>query len=452
MKLKLFSLLVVFLTFKVNAQNWSTAWAGGVQYYLEGNIVYSNKITKMDTVNGRLRFYFSPLWFTNHKPGVAPWCSILNHTSKVGQYMLSDGSGNEKFLNIFGDTLLIRTQAALNDEWIFYTYPNGAVVKAKVVKKDLVPVVNIQDSVKWIELNYFDSTGSFSAKDYNGLQIAISKNRGWLKRFTMNEFPFYETVKNSIDSLVGLSNPNRGFFVNYSDAIYHYEIGDEWCYSRYSSNTPPKEFTRVKIIGKITNPDFTVYTCTKKTKWEDFDTSWFSFVQDQFTVATVNNYETPFWGVQIGSIDNIWPFVRGIRTYRTGSDSCTKVEADYGGYYNYYVMGVDLYYTYSSQGGVQWNNKTITYIKKGNNVWGTPFDFGTLSSGPIMVGSTTSIYPNPVKDILHFSRTGTYEVCDITGKLLLRTIDATQLDVSSLSPGIYFITDSTGRRAKIVKE
>jgi len=90
--------------------------------------------------------------------------------------------------------------------------------------------------------------------------------------------------------------------------------------------------------------------------------------------------------------------------------------------------------------------------KKGNKTWGTPFDFGTLSSGPILVGSTTSIYPNPVKDILHFSRPGTYEVCDITGKLLLRAIDATQLDVSSLSPGIYFITDSEGRRAKIVKE
>lgn len=452
MKLKLFSLLVVFLTFKVNAQNWSTAWAGGVQYYLEGNTVYSNKITKIDTVNGRLRFYFSPLWFTNHKPGVAPWCSILNHTSKVGQYMLIDGSGNEKFINIFGDTLLIKTQASLNDEWTFYTYANGATVKAKVIRKDKVPVVDIQDSVKWIELNFYDSTGTFSAKDYNGLQLVLSKNRGWVKRFTMNEFPFYETVKNSVDTLVGLSNPNRGFFVNYSDAIYNYEVGDEWGYSRFASTTPPKEFTSMKIIGKTPFPDYTVYTYTKKTKWQDFDTTWYSFVQDEFTIATVANYETPFWGVQIGSIDNIWPFVKGIRAYKTGSDSCTKVEADFGGYYNYYVMGVDLYYTYSSQGGVQWNDKTITYIKKGNKTWGTPFDFGSLSTGNIPSGSTAAVYPNPVKDILHFSQKGTYEVYDITGKLQLRAVSNTQLDVSSLALGIYFVTDGLGSRAKIVKQ
>ncbi|MBP6303709.1 MAG: T9SS type A sorting domain-containing protein [Bacteroidia bacterium] len=447
-------LIVVFLLLNIfaNAQNWSTAWNGGVQYYLAGGSVYSFRITKTDTVNGWLRYAFSPLWFSNRKPGVSPWCGILNHTSKVGQYMLTKGDGEEHFVTVTGDTLLLRTRTELHDEWIFYTYPNGAVVKAKVIKKDLVTVVDIQDSVKWIELNYYDSTGAFSAKDYNGLQMAISKNRGWLKRFTMNEFPFYETVKNSLDSLVGLSNPNRGFFVNYSDAIYNYEVGDEWCYSRYASETPPKEFALIKITGKTAYIDSTVYACDKKTKWEDFDTSWFTFEQYQFSIMNTNNFETPFWGVQIGSIDNIWPFVKGIRANKYGSDSCTQVGSDLGGYYQYYVFGVDRYYTYSSMGGVQWNNKSITYIKKGNIVWGTPFDFGALSTGHFPQAGIIQLYPNPVKDVLYFTQPGEYTVYDLTGKQLLKENHTTQLSLSHLQPGIYFITDSAGRRAKIVKE
>jgi hypothetical protein len=157
-------------------------------------------------------------------------------------------------------------------------------------------------------------------------------------------------------------------------------------------------------------------------------------------------------GVQIGSIDNIWPFVKGIRTYRTGWDSCTKIESDYGGYYQYYVMGVDQYFTYSSMGGVQWNNKSITYIKKGNTVWGTPFDFGALSTGHFPRAGIIQLYPNPVKDKLYFTQPGVYTVYDLTGKQLLKENHTTQLSLSHLQPGIYFITDTEGRRAKIVKE
>ena len=62
------------------------------------------------------------------------------------------------------------------------------------------------------------------------------------------------------------------------------------------------------------------------------------------------------------------------------------------------------------------------------------------------------MYPNPVKNELYFNENGNYEVHDITGGLLLRKYDVKQLDVSTLAPGIYFITDSAGRRAKIVKE
>ena len=452
MKAKLIFLFFTVFCLNAHAQNWSTAWAGGVQYYLQGNNVFSCKVTKIDTVGGKLRYYFSPLWFTNHKPGVQPWCSILNHTSKVGQYMLTSLNGDEQFINIFGDTLLIKTQAELNDEWIFYTYPNGAVVKAKVMRKDWAPVVDIQDSVKWIELNYFDSAGVFSTKEYNSLQVAISKNHGWIKRFTMNEFPFYETIKNSVDSLVGLSNPNRGFFINYSDAIYNYEVGDEWCYSRNSSTTPPKEFTFVKITGKSSNTDFTVYTYIRKTKWEDFDTLWYTFDQGQFTVNNVNNYETPFWGVQVGSLDNTWPFIKGIRGYRTGSDSCTKVEADFGGYYNYYVLGVDRYFTYSSMGGVQWDNKSITYIKKGNKIWGTPFNFGSLGMDETIGKSSFTVYPNPVKGVVLLNKKGNYAITDLTGKKLIEVKDAVSIDMTNLPMGIYFIYDATGGRAKLMKQ
>ena len=62
------------------------------------------------------------------------------------------------------------------------------------------------------------------------------------------------------------------------------------------------------------------------------------------------------------------------------------------------------------------------------------------------------LHPNPVKDKLYFTQPGEYTVYDLTGKQLLKENHTTQLSLSHLQPGIYFITDTEGRRAKIVKE
>lgn len=93
-------------------------------------------------------------------------------------------------------------------------------------------------------------------------------------------------------------------------------------------------------------------------------------------------------------------------------------------------------------------------------------DFTTPFTGTISLSSNDleqknkniEIFPNPVKDILHFSEeVSTIKIVDLSGKTLKQSIDSGKsVDVSKLSKGNYLITivTKTGQNItkKIVKE
>ena len=70
--------------------------------------------------------------------------------------------------------------------------------------------------------------------------------------------------------------------------------------------------------------------------------------------------------------------------------------------------------------------------------------------------TSLQVYPNPTRDILHFSLATPFEIRDIQGRMLLKNDKAVEsVNINSLPSGIYFITLSTERGKtvkKIIKE
>lgn len=119
------------------------------------------------------------------------------------------------------------------------------------------------------------------------------------------------------------------------------------------------------------------------------------------------------------------------------------------------------------------NNTNFTYYSSFNNPnlgciqvddvaysvanWTNVHPFSTFSTFCATVGvdeqvaATLSIYPNPTKGELFFSKTIAGEVLDITGKTLIQFPMTRTLDLSQLADGVYLIRTTRGTVNRIVK-
>lgn len=367
--------ILFFITFLLSSlysvsQNWTTAYNQGVQYFRDHSMFMSFHVVNHDTVGQFSRFTFDAVLFKNYWNKQQEYCSIYNHTSRIGQYLLVDGSGDERIVNVFNDTMLIKTLGHLNEEWVFYKYSNGATVKARVIHVDITNVVGVMDSVKHIQITYFDSTGAAAYKPFNGFSFIISKNYGWVKKTVFNAFPVNENeIILSADSLVGLSNPNRGLFINLSDAVYKYEIGDEWHYNQYYDTY--KALCIRKVIGKVEHSDSVMYIFrTAVRSRTQFDSS----KVDTLVIKSIQNSIIKPYDARYSYLGNTtlikltYPCV-----YFDKSDSCASVTSDACNTVAYYLTGVGYFSQYSSMGGATTSGKILQYVKKGGTIWGTPF-------------------------------------------------------------------------------
>jgi hypothetical protein len=100
----------------------------------------------------------------------------------------------------------------------------------------------------------------------------------------------------------------------------------------------------------------------------------------------------------------------------------------------------------NNQNGIPESEETIlTYIKKGNQTWGTPFTFVGLEENSANDNSI-QLYPNPVKDVLNINNSSQLQhvrIFTIDGKLQLESKNSTSIDVSQFQAGLYLIEMNT---------
>ncbi len=273
MKTSLLIILLITLALITNAQNYKCVQPGQQSYfinasgYLRGIRIDSVKNTGQITL---LYPFHSPRGYYQNNQHVH-----IHSGSWLGKTITVLPDGTHLFDNFWGDTVIIHTQAALNDTWNIYDDNTDTFYTATVTGIDTMTVLNSIDSVKAITIHAYNSNGMLGNDPLNNERILLSKNHGLLRVCDLFVFPLHEpgksyqpgfdyfldtytqngNGKNLFFTITGFNNPAMS-------EIYDFQPGD---FLEYQSSdiqaTSSQELTTIQTIdAKLNTPQEITYT------------------------------------------------------------------------------------------------------------------------------------------------------------------------------------------------
>lgn len=192
-------------------------------------------------------------------------CIDVNGNSWMGNYFYHDAQMHYQFINNNYDTIYIHTQENIGHQWICYTYPNGDNLKATITNIAQLNLNGINDSIKTIQLNFFDALGNAGNNSWSQKEFLLSQHYGFIKCPIFNDFP-YDT-----------NMVTRQFNLNIATTtdIYDFNVGDKFYYKYYRSiNWPPTEatdYTLLDLISKTIDTTNQIITCTFNSTYYNYN-------------------------------------------------------------------------------------------------------------------------------------------------------------------------------------
>jgi hypothetical protein len=472
--------LLLFALKNVDAQNWKPLTNGEKYNYAQGSIFATIWADSVKYINSDSVFYLNRL-LKKVKSG-DPKIGSVGYLQNQSQFFLSKiiYSPSSDVLMEENDSVkfLLKPRAKLNDIWLFDSLKHDT---AKVINVLTIPVFGKMDSVKIITLTSNDS-------------IVLSKNYGILK------FPNSDSVHQHIN-LVGIEGRNVGMSVPKFKDIFDLKVDDIFYYRHNSDTYRTHKLTdkKIRIIAKKINGDTITYTVNYKSRsiahndignWT-FTT--YSNVADSIMIYTDYNkilfdgysgmilkegydYQGGYYKPINNSYNNLFsvytktpPFNPYIKSSTTDTileyfhlpQASTFHSVEYGS-----SLGVidDSFFEMYSVPSYRAEKETLLgYIRNGKTT-GTTIDDSIFTSVPSFEDELSfKIYPNPVKNNFVIEnesnmKQGNMQIFDINGRELLQqkiTTIKTEIDISSLAKGIYFVklitNEAVGVR-KIIKE
>jgi hypothetical protein len=428
-------------------------------------------------------------------------CYTYNESSWIGREIILTNDGYNLFLNKVSDTIRIKTDAEVDEDWTAYVDQGFGRIDAKVTSHDTISLLGFVDSIKTIGFTVYDTNGNLFEHEINNMSIKLSKRHGFVKTLNFHFFPnFYseriewgeEDMLEEFD-LVGLSNPNLGILNLTKHDIFDYSIGDELhilyddhAYGPHCSTT--RRIIQKSIYSILSRTDLSdtiIYKVWRRsdrfTSLEYNDSSSYIYYNDTISwVITPDSIldKKPgepvlHWGGY--STNNMYDWDRlivkripGYTTrYEYNSDTCWKISTGWFGgcYYDeeyYKGLGGPYYWCMrfhnTSCGGHQKNQ--LVYYKKGTNVWGDPLSLALGTN--IESANRVEIFPNPASDYFVVKGHKTNEglllirIFDLTGKMVLSKqhgscLNECRVNIESLPAGIYIIDVNNITRTKLIK-
>lgn len=496
MKKTLLFLVIFLINYMVNSQPYK-AIRDNAEYLFCCQNCTSNDINsiKIDSIiiDGFDTIYFNIRFMRNAVPPEN--CGNLYGASWIGSQVIIKLDGFNYFFNKKEDTIKINTLAQLNNPWVLYSYFDSdnyldtAYISGTIYKIDTMSFLGIIDTVKMIKLQVHNMQGDSLVSNLNSLTLFLSKNFGLIKLFDLYEFPYNTQADitskyvNKDYFLVGKTNPNTGIINITAKEIFDYEIGDEFHTNQANEwVNPPYPMYQIQLINKVLsktnsiNHDTTVYTihrCGLKHSWYGGNNT-YEYYND--TITTIYNWssltepnsflkylpnETYFNGVKYQYWDLSYSNNYNQRIVKYSSrfsannfSNCPEVNNLIPGPSVYYYIegcGGTYYYGPYDDSGILDHNKLV-YYKKGNDIWGNPYNCETLLEILPNVSNKNkyfvSIIPNPVLNSARISIIGlNNENIDLEIKnqlgftvLLKKHMNATGFvfDRGNLPSGLYF--------------
>jgi hypothetical protein len=459
--------------------NWQTFYSTNDNFY-KGNIlggsqpiqlygyIRSGHIDSVRFINNDSVFYFfKTIRNASGQPGS---CMDTSGSCWLGEKVIIKPNGNNVLFNKNNDSIIIKTNAVVNDSFPLFKFSNGNYIQATVSAISQSTIMGVTDSIKTFTLEAKDLNGNGIANSYNGNSFSISKQSGIITNFCWYDFPLtVDTFK------FNLTNANRLTFRE----IYDYTPGDVFqfyngCWTPSSSGT----YGETKIIDKwySFNSDTVFYSRVITGKYY-IQTStppyWDSVINvaamDTIYYTDLDNHLFEGKYPEQAIVDTTLQTMGGLKSYvLQQDDNVNGLYLAKDSRLNYQWNGlcfempfelIENEFTYI-QGIGNWQSKLINsvsvpqldcysylfYYKHGNFTYGNPTSF-VLGINEIIDESRLLLYPNPANLILTlYSREDLQEVkvYDIFGKCVMETfciaaLKEVHLDISKLSSGLYFL-------------
>jgi len=476
---KIYFLVILFIPSVVFSQNWNIINPNYHYHYRNTDSIYITNTIFVDSiqVSGN-----DTIFFLNRIGTGCDTCSLPPSTYEIGYYLINQPQFLQKTVTkndscfIFSDTLNFKIfpHKNIGYTWLFDSIDS---ISASIISSYSTTTFGIPDSTKTIALSTNDT-------------IILSKNFG-IKSFSSPYNPkSYE--------LVGIERPNDTIgihFPNFWD-FYNFDIGDVFQYT-YDYGDPAGGFSelyKITILNKHISNDSLFYLVHKVGHKEVYNPEFHYYTYSIDTTLVFINYADSFPNLYNGQIciepethegitgfdDNyIIPicFIDTIDNLITKHNFCDNCYDENSNQVFFPILFEDLWYNYASANIYEFKNDTYNYIfKEGLGLTkkqillfeqSTNFDLigyikngdttGTIYSDSYITGINNTntfrpnffVYPNPAKNKLTI-KTNNFSSChqkltitNMVGQTVfeknITDKGKTELDISSLSKGIYLL-------------
>jgi hypothetical protein len=232
--MKSFSFLwFLMLPLYLEAQNWQNICSPGITLYKNP---YNNFASfRLDSVNpctGNQLDTIYHSYATLRKFSGSQYCFDTVFGSVLGKMVCRQGNGTFVFFNHMGDSVFLKTDAALLQSWKMISLPNSAYLLATVTEIRSDSVCGLSDLVKVITLQAKNAANQNIQHIFNNKQIVLSKNYGLTHIFDFVLFPS-DTIP---WTLIGKTTPSVGFQEFNIGDVYNFDVGDEFHSYEYHGN------------------------------------------------------------------------------------------------------------------------------------------------------------------------------------------------------------------------
>lgn len=464
-----------------HAQNYYKPLANSTTHYYSSqyDLVVSLRFDSTAILGDTLRYYpfkmIRILDYLNYE-------STLDGSHWVGKQIDVINDSIHLFYNRTNNPITIHSNANLSDSMVIYDNFPPYRIWATVTSFQEESFLGINDSVKTYILQAKDTSGIDIASVWNGAEIKLSKNYGYISVLNFYQFPEpqpsyitsdYGDYFNTLE-IYGMENPDIGNRLLTFYDMFNFSINDEvhdvlaTAYVCDTINTVCRDtIVYVKKIYNLAWLDSTIleYTqsrCVNHKRYRDGVLVTETITADT-TVGTfyADNY---LWGLSFEPLynNNYYTYI----IHRTNSliESNMYFTDNYSGtldflqydplYKSYYYNGVGGPYYYSQFTTI--NHKYLLYYKNDSIEWGTPYECVVNIDDIFKETGEITAFPNPVSTALQIEGvTGNdlfYSIVSTTGEHVKKgKIINGDLNVSDLKPGLYVLSILADNRIKTIK-
>jgi hypothetical protein len=455
------------------SQNFRNIAAPGVTFFRDTSVVL--RAYRYDSVKniGADSVYYSFRAIRRNADQFS--CSDTNQGPVLSMVMREKPDGTFIFLDRNTDSLVFKTQAALNGTWTIKYLPSNRYVEARVTAIGQQAFLGTTDQVKEVTFTARNQDGSVFSHIINGAKVLLSEHYGFVRTLDFNLFPNDTTAWN----LAGKANPAIGVQDFGARDCYDYQPGDEFHYLDRDTwnNIGPTTHIITTILTRTDYPDSVAYLAEQCTeKWLPQPPPNHFYTWD--TVTLVYRFDSAFDDLFYRVPDEFKPQDWTANGYRrtmnqfNGRDEKSFMPNDFldcegcwrescfeeGYSESRYGRGIGTTWTYDvwfdGLSGMYIFETRLVYYRKGAEVWGTPWAQDCLSlvgteekqeSGRMQV----SVIPNPLSSGAEIRITGMPQgakfrmtLFDLTGQVVRVYDQATTpvpFDRGALRPGLYLL-------------